>query len=234
MALKPVPLVFEDVPLTPVRKAIGDRVLITTREAPVFHLQREVDASALIAARGAAKAAGGEIVPTYNDFLIKAVAGALVNHPSMNALFVDDVIRMAKPVNLAFAVATEKGVLLPVVYEADAKAVAVIAEETREMVDLARRGRLRASLQQDATFTISNIGPVGVDSFNAIISPPQVGILAIGGMAPRPMVADGKVEARPTLRLTLSVDHRAVDGGDAAPFLAAVADGILAIAWPGA
>jgi len=234
MPLRPTKPEFDDIPMSAVRKAIAERVLTSLREMPVFHLHRLVDATALVAAREQAKTeVAREELPTYNDFLIRIVARALRSHPRLNAWFEVDTIRIARHVNVGFAVAAEEGVLLPVVFEADTKPLRQIAEETREMVSLAREGKLRASLQQGATFTISNIGPVGIDAFNAIISPPQVAILAVGSMTRRPAVVGEHVEALPAMNLTLTVDHRAIDGADGAQFLAEVASGIEAVSWPG-
>jgi pyruvate dehydrogenase E2 component (dihydrolipoamide acetyltransferase) len=233
MALKPVKPEFEDRPLSPVRKAIADRVAASARELPVFHLHAEVDATGLLAARVAAKReAQGARAPSHNDFIIKAVATVLPRHPVLNAWFEDDTIRVAKQVNVGFAVAAAEGVLMPTVFEADRKPVTQIAEETAEMISLAREGKLRASLQTGATFTISNIGPAGIDAFNAIISPPQTAIVALGSVAERPVATDGRLEVRQTVHLTLTVDHRAVDGVDGAKFLAGLKKEIEGLAWP--
>lgn len=230
--LRPVKPEFEDIPLTPTRKAIAERVLQSAREMPVFHIHAEVDATAVLAARAAAKNELGPLAPSYNDFILKAVAITLRRHPRLNAWFENDVIRVAKQVNLAFAAATPEGVLLPTVFEADRKTIDEIAAESREMIAMARAGRLRASLQAGATFTVSNIGPVGIDAFNAIISPPQVAILAIGSVLEKPAVVDGSLGVRSVASFTLTVDHRAIDGADGAAFLADVKKALEAQTWP--
>ena len=221
-------LEFETIPLSAIRRAIVERVVESHRSIPVFHMHAQADATALMAAREARKQPGSTAtVPTYNDFVIKIVAGALLTHRRFNAWFdPEEGLKIARQVNVGFAVATEHGVLLPTVFDADRKPVEAIAEETRELAGLARDGRLRASLQMGATFTISNVGPGAVDAFNAIISPPQTGILAVGALAPRPVVVGDQIAVRHTLNLTLSVDHRAADGRDGAAFLATVKRGI--------
>jgi len=142
------------------------------------------------------------------------------------------VVRVARQVNLAFAAATPEGVLLPTVFEADRKTLVEIAAESREMIAMARAGKLRASLQAGATFTVSNIGPVGIDAFNAIISPPQVAILAIGSVLQKPAVVEGSLQVRPMASFTLTVDHRAIDGADGAAFLADVKKALEDQTWP--
>ena len=142
MPIKPVKPEFEDRPLSPVRKAIIDRVVKSAQEAPVFHIHAEVDATALLAARAAGKAASTSgSAPSYNDFIIKATAGVLKRHPVVNAWFEDDTVRLAQHVNIGFAAAAAEGVLLPTVFEADKKSILQIADETREMVGLARDGK---------------------------------------------------------------------------------------------
>ncbi len=234
MPPRPDDLDFEVEELSATRKAIAERVSQSNREIPVFLMHAVADASCLVAARDAMKAAAkaqiadtAARVPTYNDLLIKIVATALGDHPRFNAWYTEDEgLKLVKQINVGFAVATENGVLLPTVADADKKSLDEIAAEAAELVDLARKGRLRASLQMGATFSISNVGPMEIAAFNAIISPPQTGILAIGSLMERPVVVNGAIEARPTLHLTLSVDHRAADGMDAALFLRDIKDGI--------
>jgi len=209
---------YHEEELTPIRKAIADRVSRSRTEIPEFHVHAEVDAEHVLAFRGGLKERVSP-VPTINDIIIKLCGMTLRGHPVLNAAFVDGKVRVYEDINVGFAAATPKGVLIPVVRRADRRPIADIARETKEMVELARAGRLRASLQQGGTFTVSNMGPGHVDSFNAIISPPQTAILAIGSLAPRPLVADGELTVRRTMKLTLTVDHRAVDGADAASFM---------------
>ena len=212
---------YQRVEHTRIRRAIGERTQSSFRDIPQFSSLVLVDAQTLVEVREARKSASVEQpVPTYNDYFIKSVAVILNDHPRLNAWCDDEGLRILKPINLGFACATDQGVLLPTVFDADQKSLAEIAQETAELIDLARRQRLRASLQQGAGFTVSNLGPSVVDWFQAIISPPQTAILAIGSIAQRPLVADGSVVARPSVYLNLTTDHRAADAADAAAFLA--------------
>jgi pyruvate dehydrogenase E2 component (dihydrolipoamide acetyltransferase) len=223
---------FELTELSPIREAIGARVSQSRREKPTFDLLMEVRAEAMIHARERYRAEAAERpLPTYNDLIVKAVGDLLPAHRRLNAWIDAEGVKLIKPVNIGVATATPQGVLLPTVFEVDRKSVWEIAAETQNMVELARRGKLRASLQMGAGFTVSNIGPAGIDAFNAIISPPQVAILAVGSMGLRPVVERGRewrpgqpasewpVIAAPTMNLILTVDHRVVDGAEAAPFL---------------
>lgn len=217
---------FELVPHTRARQAIGDRTTQSVNEQPQFRVHKLVDASALLAARKAMKDAGADPLPTFNDFLIKLVAGVLPNYPRFNAWWSPEGLKLLKDVNVAFATATDQGVLLPTVLKASEKDLLAIAGETSDMVAMARAGKLRASLQMGAGFTISNIGPVGVDAFDAIISPPQTAILAIGSIMPRAVVEGDEVVVRPTMWLSLTMDHRSLDGADGGPFLSDLAAAI--------
>ena len=204
---------------TRIRNAIGDRTRQSINEKPQFWMTVQVDATAMVEVRAALRTAGGEIIPSYNDFILKMVALALPENPRFNAWKAEDGLRLLTRINLGFAVATDQGVMLPTLMDADEKSLAQIAQETRELIDLARRGRLRATLQMGAGFTVSNIGPADVDAFSAIISPPQTGILAIAALAPRPAVVGDQVVSRKTINCTLTVDHSAADGADGAKFL---------------
>ncbi|MFW6156272.1 MAG: 2-oxo acid dehydrogenase subunit E2 [Armatimonadota bacterium] len=210
---------FEIEEHTRVRRAIGDRTLQSVNEIPQFHLRTLVDMEPLAAFRTRLKETA-DPVPTYNDLSIKAVALGLREFPRFNAWCEPDRLKLLESVNVGFAVGTDQGVLLPTVRDADTKSLEEIAAETGKMVELARNGRLRASLQMGAGFTISNLGPIGIDSFAPIISPPQVAILGIGSIKPQPMVIEGEIVARRAAQLTLVMDHRASDGAEGAQFLA--------------
>jgi len=214
---------FELVPHTRTRQAIGDRTRVSVTETPQFRVHKLVDCTALIAARQALKESAPDVMPTFNDFLIKLVAEVLPKYPRFNAWWSPEGLKLLKNVNIGFATATDQGVLLPTVLDVGSKDLMAIAAETAEMVRMARAGKLRATLQMGAGFTISNIGPTGIDAFDAIISPPQTGILAIGSMMPRPVVEGEQVVVRQTMWLSLTVDHRSVDGADGAAFLADLA-----------
>ena len=205
--------------LTPTRQAIADRTAQSFATKPHFSMTCLADASAMVALREKLRADGASPLPTYNDLLMKACARVLQDQRRLNAWLDDEGLKLLRRVNIAFAAATEAGVLMPVVLDADQKSLADLAAETHERVTLARAGKLRATLQMGAGFSISNIGPGRVESFTAIISAPQVAILSIGALAERPVVRDHAVVVLPTIYLTLTVDHRAVDGADSAAFL---------------
>ncbi len=217
---RPEDIEYQLVPHTRIREAIAERVTTSNREIPVFRMHALVDASALVAARRELKEEHGDEAPTYNDLILKCVASALRNHPRFNGWYTNEGVKCAKEVNVGFAVATDDGVLLPTTFRTDETDLLDLADQTKQLAQWARAGKLRASRQMGATFTISNVGPAGVDAFDAVISPPQTGILAIGSLTQRPIVVQGELAVRPTIWLTLSVDHRAADGMDAARFLA--------------
>lgn len=217
---------FELIPHTRTRQAIGDRTKQSVNEQPQFRVHKLVDATALLAARKALKEQGVQPLPTFNDFLIKLVAGLLPTYRRFNAWWSPEGLKLLKNVNVGFATATEQGVLLPTVLNANGKDLGTIAVETAEMVAMARAGKLRATLQMGAGFTISNIGPVGIDAFDAIISPPQTAILAIGSIMPRAVVDGDQIVIRQTMWLSLTMDHRSVDGADGAAMLADLAAAI--------
>jgi len=182
----------------------------------------DVDVSNIVRFRNVLEKEIG-VRPSYNTLLIKAVAKALRKHPNLNAtLEGEDKVRLLKDVNICLAVATEEGLVTPVVHHADEKSIAEIESDVRRLVEKAREGRLEADDLKGGTFTITNLGMFGVDAFMAIINPPQAAILAVGRIADRVVVADGRIEIRPVATLTLSFDHRIVDGAPAAQFLAYV------------
>lgn len=224
MPKRPEDMEFERVEHTRIREAIGDRTLQSVNEIPQFRVQKQVVADDLADFRARLKQEGGNIIPTYNDIVIKLVAEVLKDHPRLNAWRDDEGLKLLEDINVGFAADTEDGVMLPTVFDADEKTLSEIAAETDDMVDKARRGRLRASLQRGAGFTISNIGPIGMDIFDAIISPPQTGILAIGSILEKPVVIDGQIQAAKTMWLSLTMDHKSVDGADGARFLADLAE----------
>ncbi len=205
--------------LTAMRKAIGERTLKSKLEKPDFWMSTEIDATALTEVRASLRQTGADVIPSYNDYILKAVGLALRENPRFNAWVAEDGLHVLEHVNVAFAVATEQGVLMPTLMDADTKPMAQIAEETKGMIDMARKGRLRASLQMGAGFSVSNIGPSAVDAFSAIISPPQAGILTVGAIKMRPVVIGSEIVARKTMVCTLTIDHAAADGADGAKFL---------------
>lgn len=214
---------FDTVELSAIRKAIGDRTQTSFRDIPQFSLSRLVVVRELVKAREKLKREGAEPLPTYNDYFLKLVATVLPDFPTFNCWYEDEQIKLLRPINIGFVCDTEQGLLLPTVFDADQKSLTEIAEETRELITQARAGKLRASRQQGAGISLTNIGPTGVDLFHGIISPPQTAILAIGSLTERPVVEQGELRAAPTVYLTVTLDHRVNDGRQGALFLAALA-----------
>jgi len=203
-------------------RTMAERMAASWTSAPHFFLVREVIASALVEMHGrvgpAAERRGG-VKPTYTDLLVKLVAAALRREPRMNASWDGAGIRQHAEVNVGIATAVEEGLLVPVIHAADTLTLGEVAARRRDLVDRAQSGRLRPEDVAGGTFTISNLGMYNVDAFHAIVNPPQAGILAVGRLADRVVAIDGQPAVRPTLVLTLSCDHRAIDGARAARFL---------------
>jgi pyruvate dehydrogenase E2 component (dihydrolipoamide acetyltransferase) len=231
MKIPKEPPQFDLIAHTRTRLAIGDRVGRSRREIPTFDLFAQVDVTALSGYRQQLKERGDADIPTYNDLFVYTIARLLPEFPVLNAWYEPEGLKVFKEVHLGVVVHTHEGVLLPTLFDADQKGLGQISQDARELTELARKGKLRASLQQHAGFTVSNIGPAGIDSFTAIISPPQTAILTIGSIAQRPIVVEGEVIARPTAWLALTVDHRIVDGVVGARFLSALKERIES--WAG-
>jgi pyruvate dehydrogenase E2 component (dihydrolipoamide acetyltransferase) len=156
---------------------------------------------------------------SFNDLIVKAVARALVRIPQMNVSFAEDRIIQKKQVHVGVAVALEQGLIVPVVQNADQRSILDIARETQRLAEAARTGKLRPEEMSGGTFTVSNLGMFDVESFTAIINPPESAILAVGTITPTPAVVDGQVVVRDRVKVTLSSDHRVIDGAIAARFL---------------
>ena len=164
----------------------------------------------------------GETKPTVSDVLTRLVASALQRHPAVNALFVDGKIHRYSRANVGIAVATANGLVVPVIRAADRKSVLEIAAVRADLVSRAREGKLKLPDLEDGTFTISNLGMYDIEQFIAVLNPPQVAILAVGSIEDRAAAIDGSVEIRPTLTMTITCDHRAIDGSEGAEFLRTV------------
>jgi pyruvate dehydrogenase E2 component (dihydrolipoamide acetyltransferase) len=213
----------EEVPLTAVRRITAER-LTQSAATPHFYLVTVVDADALQRFRAEVNerlAAEGTRV-SVTDLLLLACARTLRAHPQANASWGGDKILRRAHVNVGVAVALEDGLIVPVVHDADRKSVGEIARETRSLAETARAGRLTPDQFSGGTFTISNLGMYGVDHFTAVINPPEAAILAVGAATQEPVVRGGEVTVRTTIKLTLSIDHRVLDGATAAEFLAAL------------
>jgi pyruvate dehydrogenase E2 component (dihydrolipoamide acetyltransferase) len=209
---------YQDVPLTQIRKTIAKRLAQSIGPIPTFYLTTEVDMERSRDAREALLQAGGEKV-SFNDIVIKAVAMALRQHPECNAWWQDDHIRYWNEVHVSMAVAIEEGLITPVIRHTDLKSLREIAAESRDLAGRARERRLTPEEYTGGTFSVSNLGMLDIDEFTAVINPPEAGILAVGRMVERPVVHEGAVAVRRRMRLTMSCDHRVIDGATGARFL---------------
>jgi pyruvate dehydrogenase E2 component (dihydrolipoamide acetyltransferase) len=205
--------------LTATQATIARRMVESATTIPSFSVTADVDMSLITTLRRGAREERDE-APSVNDFVVKAAAGALRAFPRLNASYVDDKVECWSRVNVGIAVATDDALLVPVVFDVDRKALAEIAADTRRLAEAARRRALRPDDLRDGTFTVSNLGMFGVRSFTAIIDPPQVAILAVGGVRRSPVEdAHGLVVFRDLMTVTLTCDHRVVYGADGARFL---------------
>jgi pyruvate dehydrogenase E2 component (dihydrolipoamide acetyltransferase) len=216
----PTPEGATRVELTSMRKTIARR-LGEAWSAPSFILNRDVDMTAANALRASMlkRLKDGEIRPTVSDILTKAVAVALRAHPQMNAHWNEDSILQFEAAHVGLAVATDAGLVVPVIRDAHAKTVREIAADRTKLVGKARDGKLQPAEFEGGTFSISNLGMMGIDSFTAVLNPPQAGILAVGATVDTPVVRDRRVEIRPMMTISLTCDHRTVDGAVGARFL---------------
>jgi pyruvate dehydrogenase E2 component (dihydrolipoamide acetyltransferase) len=206
-------------------KIMAERTTQSWTTVPHFFLTRDVDASALNAAREKAVPAVQQshgVKVTHTDLLVASVARALTRHPRMNGSWIDGNVQTNGDVNVALAMAVENAVVTGVIRNADRAALGDLAKRRQELAERARANKLQPADIQGATFTISNLGMFGIDAFTAIIVPPQAGILAVGAIANRVVAVDGQPAVRPMLTMTLSSDHRVIDGAGAAAFLADV------------
>jgi len=193
------------------------RRMVEAGAVPAFYLRRSADVTDLIAERRALKEAGGDVVPSLNDLVVRAVALALREHPNVNASWEDEAVQEHSRINVGVAVATEGGLVVPAIYDTDAKDVLEIAVAAREVAGLAKARKLGRDVLVDSTFTVSNLGMFGIEDFDPLINPPQAAILGVGaGLAG----ADGRTR----MRLVMGCDHRVLTGAEGAPFLATVTE----------
>jgi pyruvate dehydrogenase E2 component (dihydrolipoamide acetyltransferase) len=213
----------EEIALTSTRKTIARR-LTEAWQAPVFQLTVTADMTRAneLRERLVARLGEGETKPTVNDLLTKISAAALVRHPAVNAHFTGDSIRRFPIAHVGMAVAAPNGLIVPVIRDADRRTIQEIAATRADLVARARDGKLQRADLEDGTFTISNLGMFGIEQFIAVLNPPQAAILAVGATVEMPVARDGEVVIRPMLTLTLTCDHRAIDGADGADFLRTV------------
>jgi len=226
---------FEDIPLTQIRKTIAKRLVQSIGPIPTFYLTSEVDMERVAEARGALNEAAGEQGKvSFNDIVLKAVATALQQHPQCNAWWQDDHVRVWHEVHLGMAVAIEDGLITPVIRNAEAKSLREIGSEARDLAKRARERKLKPEEYTGSTFSVSNLGMFDIEHFTAIINPPEAGILAIGSIAAVPAAVNGEVRVRRRMRMTLSCDHRVIDGATGAQFLKTLKlllENPLALVW---
>jgi len=211
---------YEDVPLTQIRKTIAKRLAASLGPVPHYFLTTEVDMERAAEAREALnRDLGDEGRISFNDIVVKAAALALTRYRACNAWFQDDHIRYWNEVHVGVAVAVEDGLITPVIRHADRKSLREIGREAHDLAQRARNRRLRPEEYTGSTFSVSNLGMFDIDQFTAVINPPEAAILAVGSVTQKPVVADGTIVARRRVRLTLSCDHRVIDGATGAVFL---------------
>lgn len=221
--VQPIPVAestgaFEDKRVSQMRKVIAKRLSESKFGAPHFYLNVEINMEKAIQMRQQVNAVA-EVKISFNDFVIRAAAAALRQHPAINASWLGDAIRYHKQVNIGVAVAIDDGLIVPVIRNADIKTLSQINTEVKTMAGKARDRKLQPEEMQGNTFTISNLGMFGIESFTAIINPPDACIMAVGAIIEKPIVKDGTITIGNMMKVTLSCDHRVVDGALGAQFL---------------
>jgi pyruvate dehydrogenase E2 component (dihydrolipoamide acetyltransferase) len=214
---------FQAVPLTQMRKTIARRLQQSMQSAPHFYVTMTIDAARLSQLREAVNEYAATLRPpvkvSFNDLIVKAVATVLTKRPEVNVSLDGEQLLFKKQINIGIAVALPAGLIVPVIHDADRRGVLDIARESQRLVEAARANKLTLPDLSGGTFSVSNLGMYGVDEFTAIINPPESAILAVGAIVPSPVVHEGQVVVREQMKVTLSADHRALDGAVAAGFL---------------
>jgi pyruvate dehydrogenase E2 component (dihydrolipoamide acetyltransferase) len=210
---------YHDEPLTSIRKTIARRLGESIGPIPTFYLTAEFDLTRVTEMRKAMAELGDQFKVSVNDVLLKAIAIALSQHPEVNAHWLGDKIRYFNRVHLGMAVATDDGLIVPVIWDADKKRMSEISRDAKELAKRARERKLKPEEFTGATFSVSNLGMFGIDQFTAIINPPEAGIIAIGTSEEKLVVVESEPVVRSRVRLTMSCDHRVIDGAVGAKFL---------------
>jgi pyruvate dehydrogenase E2 component (dihydrolipoamide acetyltransferase) len=213
------PSAYRDEPVSEMRRTIAKRLVTSLGPVPHFFLTMEIDMERAADMRRSINELYPDLKLSINDLIIKVVAVSLIQHPEVNASFQDKTIRYYEHADIGVAVATENGLITPIVRAAELKSLTEIATEVRELAGRARARKLKPEEYLGATFSISNLGMFGIEEFTAVINPPEGAILAVGAMSPKPVVKDDRVEIRQTMHVTMSCDHRAIDGATGAKFL---------------
>jgi pyruvate dehydrogenase E2 component (dihydrolipoamide acetyltransferase) len=216
--------VHQTIPLSPMRRIVGQRMSQSKQAAPHFYLGMDIDMTAVNEKRTTWKQTGQSVVPSINDFILHACAHALKQFPMLNSTFTNEGIRLLAEINIGMAVALDEGLVVPVIRSADQMSLMELAGQSRELIEKAQTKKLLPLDYDGGTFTVSNLGTLGVDNFVAIINPPQCAILAVGRVAPRVVADEEGMMIRSMMTATLSADHRIVDGASATRFLTQVKD----------
>jgi pyruvate dehydrogenase E2 component (dihydrolipoamide acetyltransferase) len=230
----PLGAAYADVTLTPMRKTIAKRLVQSIGPIPTYYLTAEADMERAHEAREALLAQDEKGKFSFNDFIIRSAAAALRMHPWVNAWWMDDKVRQWHEVHIGVAVAVDEGLITPVIRHADRKSLRDIAAEVRELAGRAREKKLKPEEYTGATFSISNLGMFGIDEFTAVINPPEAAILAVGRIEPKPVALNGALVIRRRMRITMSCDHRVIDGATGAAFLKTLVgmlENPLALVW---
>jgi pyruvate dehydrogenase E2 component (dihydrolipoamide acetyltransferase) len=210
---------YRDEPISEIRRTIAKRLVTSIGPVPHFFLTTEIEMDRAAEMRKNINALDPDLKISVNDIIIKVAAVALLQHPAVNASFQDKHIRYYERADIGVAVAIEEGLITPVIRSADQKSLSQIANEVRELAERARSRKLKPEEYTGASFSISNLGMFGIDEFTAVINPPEAAILAVGAMTPKPVVRDNEVVVKQMMRVTMSCDHRAIDGATGAKFL---------------
>ena len=210
---------YRDEPASQIRQTIAKRLVTSLGPVPHFFLTTDIEMDRAAEMRKGINALDPDLKISINDIIIKVTAAALIQHPEVNASFQDRFVRYYEQADIGVAVAIEDGLITPVVRAANQKSLSQIAAEVRELADRARSKKLKPEEYTGATFSISNLGMFGIDEFTAVINPPEGAILAVGAMTPKPVVRDNEIVVRQMMRVTMSCDHRVIDGATGAKFL---------------
>jgi pyruvate dehydrogenase E2 component (dihydrolipoamide acetyltransferase) len=210
---------YHDEPASEIRKTIAKRLVTSLGPVPHFFLTTEIEMDRAAEMRKGINALDPELKISINDIIIKVVAAALLQHPAVNASFQEKFVRYYERADIGVAVAIEDGLITPVIRSADQKSLSEIAAQVRELAERARSRRLKPEEYTGASFSVSNLGMFGIDEFTAVINPPEGAILAIGAMNAKPVVRDNEIVIRQMMRVTMSCDHRVIDGATGAKFL---------------
>lgn len=210
---------YRDEPTSVMRQTIARRLVTSIGPVPHFFLTTEIEMDRVVDMRRSVVESNPDLKFSINDVIVKVAAAALIQHPEVNASFQDRNIRYYERADVGVAVAIEDGLITPVVRSADQKTLSQIGAEVRELAERARSRKLMPEEYTGATFSISNLGMLGIDEFTAVINPPEAAILAVGAVTPKPVVRDGQVVVRQMMRVTMSCDHRVIDGATGARFL---------------